>query len=111
MFSGHYLPGSTGLPLEYVSRKLHQLSSKLMIFKLLANNDNYKQQIYFGGDLDALWIIPHGDLVDEPTKSKDLMLKARRKLSRIDIYHDVPLALAPASKTGAATEPPNYRCP
>lgn len=92
------MAGSTESPLEYVSRKMRQLGASRVIFKLLANNDNSKQQIYFGGDFDVLRLIPHGDLQGAPTKDKGLMFKAPVDLSWIDIYHDVPPARAPGAQ-------------
>ena len=77
-------------PLEYVSKVMRRHGAKRVVFKLLANNDNSKQQIYFGSDFDVLRLIPHGDLVGEPTKDKGVMFKAQLKLSWIDIHDCVP---------------------
>lgn len=92
------MSGSAESPLEYVSRRMRQFGAKRVVFKLLANNDNSKQQIYFGGDLDVLRMIPHGDLVGEPTEKKGLMFKASLNLSWIDLKHDVPPAPAPGAQ-------------
>lgn len=85
-------------PLEYVSRVMRRHGAKRVVFKLLANNDNSKQQVYFGSDFDVLRLIPHGDLVGEPTKDKGLMYKASLKLSWIDIHFDAPPAPAPGAQ-------------
>jgi hypothetical protein len=90
--------GSTESPLEYVSRRMRQSGALRVIFKLLANNDNSKQQVYFGSDFDVLRLIPHGDLVGAPTKDKGLMFKAPVNLSWIDIHHDTPPAPAPGAQ-------------
>lgn len=77
-------------PLEYVSRVMRRHGAKRVVFKLLANNDNSKQQVYFGSDFDVLRLIPHGDLVAVPTKDQGLMYKASLKLSWIDIHFEAP---------------------
>lgn len=77
---------------------MRQFGARRVIFKLLANNDNSKQQIYFGGDFDVLRILPHGDLVGESAAKKGLMFKAPLKLSWMDIEHDVPPAPAPGAQ-------------
>lgn len=85
---------SNSSPLEYAAEVMRRHGAKRVIFKLLANNDNSKQQVYFGGDFDVLRLIPHGDLLGEPTKNRGLMFKAPLDLSWIDIYSDAPPALA-----------------
>lgn len=92
------MSGANESPLEYVSRVMRRLGARRVVFKLLANNDNSKQQIYFGSDFDVLRLIPHGDLVGEPTKDKGLMYKASLKLSWIDIGSDSPPAPAPGAQ-------------
>lgn len=92
------MSGANESPLEYVSRVMRRHGAKRVVFKLLANNDNSKQQIYFGSDFDVLRLIPHGDLVGEPTKDKGLMYKASLKLSWIDIHSDVAPAPAPGAQ-------------
>lgn len=85
-------------PLEFASRVMRNHGAKRVVFKLLANNDNSKQQIYFGSDFDVLRLIPHGDLIGEPTKDKGLMFKAQLKLSWIDIQSDALPSPAPGAQ-------------
>lgn len=92
------MSGANESPLEYVSGVMRRHGAKRIVFKLLANNDNSKQQIYFGSDFDVLRLIPHGELVGEPTKDKGLMFKAQLKLSWIDIHCDAPPAPAPGAQ-------------
>lgn len=92
------MSGTKESPLEYVSRVMRRLGARRVVFKLLANNDNSKQQIYFGSDFDVLRLIPHGDLVGETTKDMGLMYKASLKLSWIDIESDAPPAPAPGAQ-------------
>lgn len=92
------MSGSVESPLEYVSRKMRQFGAKRVVFKLLANNDNSKQQIYFGGDFDVLRLIPHGDMEGEPTKKQGLMFKASLNLSWLDAHFDAPPAPAPGAQ-------------
>lgn len=87
--------GANESPIEYVSRVMRRHGAKRVVFKLLANNDNSKQQIYFGSDFDVLRLIPHGDLIGEATKDKGLMYKAQLKLSWIDIHSDALPSPAP----------------
>lgn len=60
---------------------MHSLGASHVIFKLLANNDNSKQQVYFGGDFDVLRMIPHGELEGTFTESDGVIFKASLKLS------------------------------
>lgn len=52
----------SGTPLGRVVDAMRRRGADRVVFKLLANNDNSKNQIYFGGDFDVLRMIPHGDL-------------------------------------------------
>ncbi|QVX16568.1 hypothetical protein DB356_18635 [Pseudomonas congelans] len=90
--------GDSESPLEYVSRVMRRYGAKRIVFKLLANNDNSKQQIYFGGDFDVLRLIPHGELIGEPTRDKGVMFKASLKLSWLDVCFDIPPAPAPGAQ-------------
>lgn len=69
-----------------------------VVFKLLANNDNSKQQVYFGGDFDVLRLIPHGDLVSHNTSRDGLIFKANLDLNWLDIYSDAAPAHAPGAQ-------------
>ncbi|MGG5285362.1 MvaI/BcnI family restriction endonuclease [Pseudomonas viridiflava] len=92
------MSGVNESPLDYVSGVMRKHGAKRILFKLLANNDNSKQQIYFGGDFDVLRLIPHGDLVGEPTKDKGLMFKAQLNLSWIDPSFGAAPAPAPGAQ-------------
>ncbi|WP_154617922.1 MvaI/BcnI family restriction endonuclease [Pseudomonas syringae] len=92
------MSGISDSPLEYVSRLMRSYGAKRIVFKPLANNDNSKQQIYFGGDFDVLRLIPHGDLIGEPTRDKGVMFKASLKLSWIDVSFDTPPVPAPGAQ-------------
>ncbi len=65
-------------PLEEISTVMRRKGAERVIFKLLANNDNSKQQIYLGCDFDVLRLIKHGDLVagDNQESAKGPMFKA-----------------------------------
>lgn len=65
-------------PLEEISTVMRRKGAERVIFKLLANNDNSKQQIYLGCDFDVLRLIKHGDLVagDNQNSTKGPMFKA-----------------------------------
>lgn len=90
--------GANESPLEAIAHAMRRHGANRVIFKLLANNDNSKQQVYFGSDFDVLRLIPHGDLVGEPTRKMGLMFKAPLKLSWIDPHHDLPPAPAPGAQ-------------
>lgn len=92
------MQGANESPLEHVSRVMHEHGAKRIIFKFLANNDNSKQQIYFGSDFDVLRVIPHGDLVGEATLDKGVMYKAPLKLSWIDLFTDARPSPAPSAQ-------------
>lgn len=48
--------------MEKVAKAMRAHGAQRIVFKLLANNDNSKQQIYFGGDFEVVRLIPHGEL-------------------------------------------------
>lgn len=74
------VPENSGTPLENVAAAMHRHGARRVVFKLLANNDNSKQQIYFGGDFDVLRMIPHGELSGEYSKKAGVIFKAPLKL-------------------------------
>lgn len=82
--------GANETPLEQVSSLMRSYGAKRVIFKLLASNDNSKQQIYFGSDFDVLRLIPHGDLVGQPTSNNGLMYKAPISLSWVGMSGEKP---------------------
>lgn len=79
------MSGAIETPLEQVSSLMRSYGARRVIFKLLANNDNSKQQIYFGSDFDVLRLIPHGDLVGETAGDRGLMYKAPIRLSWVSM--------------------------
>lgn len=67
--------------LEQLKRYFTQLGCERVIFKPLANNDNSKQQIYFGSDFQVLKIIPSGEIYQDGfSKKKGPIFKAPLKL-------------------------------
>lgn len=81
-------------PLDKVAAMMQKLGAKRVVFKLLANNDNSKQQVYFGSDFDVLRLIPHGDLVGESTKDRGLMFKAPIDFNWIDLTSETQFSPA-----------------
>lgn len=65
-------------PLELIEKLMLRMGAERIVFKLLANNDNSKQQIYLGSDFNVLRLIQHGDLVagDKVDSKKGVMYKA-----------------------------------
>jgi hypothetical protein len=47
-----------------------------VVFKPLANNDNSKQQIYFGGNFDVIQLIPSGETKSDGMSSKGPIFKS-----------------------------------
>ncbi|MFH0133504.1 MvaI/BcnI family restriction endonuclease [Variovorax sp. VaC1] len=68
-------------PLEVVADVMRKHGATRIFFKLLSNNDNSKQQIYFGGDFDVLRIIPHGEMSGEVSSRDGTVFKAPLNLS------------------------------
>ena len=85
-------------PLEFASDVMRRHGASRVLFKLMANNDNSKQQVYFGGDFDVLRLIPHGDLVAQNTTRDGLIFKASLDLNWIDIFTDALPAPAPGAQ-------------
>ena len=54
-----------------------------VVFKALANNDNSKQQIYFGGNFDVIQLIPSGETRSEGMSSKGPIFKSPLNFSWI----------------------------
>lgn len=69
--------------IEALSRRLRELGASRIIFKLLSENDNSKQQVYVGGSFDVLRLIPHGEIRAFPGAARP-NYKARVSLSWID---------------------------
>lgn len=47
-----------------------------VVFKILSNNDNSKQQIYFGGSFDVIQLIPSGETRSDGMSSKGPIFKS-----------------------------------
>jgi hypothetical protein len=73
--------GTSRSPLEVVADAMRRQGAFRIFFKLLSNNDNSKQQIYFGGDFDVLRIIPHGEMSGEVSSRDGTVFKAPLNLS------------------------------
>lgn len=54
-----------------------------VLFKALSNNDNSKQQIYFGGNFDVIQLIPSGETRSDGMSSKGPIFKSPLNLSWI----------------------------
>lgn len=67
-------------PLEIIADAMRRLGAVRIVFKLLANNDNSKQQVYFGGDFDVLRMIPHGELSGSFSSADGPVFKASLNL-------------------------------
>jgi len=67
--------------------------AETIIFKALSNNDNSKQQIYFGSEFEILRNIPTGDVYEDGySERKGAIFKARVPLSWIDLKGNVEVA-------------------
>jgi hypothetical protein len=54
-----------------------------VVFKALSNNDNSKQQIYFGGNFDVIQLIPSGETRSDGKSSKGPIFKSPLNFSWI----------------------------
>lgn len=89
------MPHPVTSPLAQAAEALRRRGAKRVVFKLLANNDNSKNQVYFGSDFDVLRLIPHGELVGETTSEMVPIFKAPLSFSWVDIYSEAPATPAP----------------
>lgn len=66
------------LTLQAMEALMKKQGAERIIFKLLSNNDNSKQQIYLGKDFNVLRLLQHGDLVagEKTDSKKGVMYKA-----------------------------------
>ncbi|WP_027390825.1 MvaI/BcnI family restriction endonuclease [Chrysiogenes arsenatis] len=62
--------------LSQIALLMQRHGAKKVLFKPLANNDNSKQQIYFGGDFCVLQFIPTGKISSAGLSSKGPIFKA-----------------------------------
>ncbi|WP_382409770.1 MvaI/BcnI family restriction endonuclease [Glaciecola siphonariae] len=61
-----------------------KLGCTKVVFKALANNDNSKQQIYFGGNFDVIQLIPSGETRSDGMSSKGPIFKSPLNFSWIE---------------------------
>ena len=79
--------------LSDVSEIMRRQGAEKVIFKMLANNDNSKQQIYFGSDFKILRNIPSGDIYESGySEKKGAIFKANVPLSWIDLSGNIEAA-------------------
>jgi hypothetical protein len=71
-----------GISLDGVRQLLSDAGAERLYMKLLAPNDNSKNQPYLGGDFSALNILPSGELVEsESSSGKSTKHSGRKKLT------------------------------
>lgn len=71
-----------GISLDGVRQLLSAAGAERLYMKLLAPNDNSKNQPYLGGDFSALNILPSGELVEsESSSGKSTKPSGRKKLT------------------------------
>jgi len=66
--------------LGQISQKMQDLGATRILLKPLSNNDNSKQQIYFGGNFEVLQDFPLGEIRADGESSKGPIFKAPLKL-------------------------------
>jgi hypothetical protein len=86
---------ANGPPLEDIFHKLAQLGCDSVFVKVLAKNDNTKNQPYLSKSFEGLHLLPHGELGSERT-DKGVVYKASVNLSWLD--DSLRFAAAPESK-------------
>src|SRR5690554_2890672 len=81
---------SSSASLADVANIMRQKGAEIVIFKILANNDNSKQQIYFGSDFTILQAIPTGDIYEDGySEKKGAIFKAKVDLNWVDLQGNV----------------------
>lgn len=84
---------SSSASLADVAGIMRRNGAETVIFKLLANNDNSKQQVYFGSDFQILRNIPTGDIYEDGySEKKGAIFKADVPLSWVNINGNVEAA-------------------
>lgn len=63
-----------------ISQTMQNLGATRILLKPLSNNDNSKQQIYFGGDFEVIQDFPLGEIRADRESSKGPIFKAPLKL-------------------------------
>lgn len=66
--------------IEQISQTMQDLGAIRILLKPLSNNDNSKQQIYFGGDFEVIQDFPLGEIRADGESSKGPIFKAPLKL-------------------------------
>src|SRR5690606_23997105 len=81
---------SSNASLADVANVMRENGAGIVIFKILANNDNSKQQIYFGSDFKILQAIPTGDIYEDGySERKGAIFKAKVNLNWVDLQGNV----------------------
>lgn len=80
---------------ESIFRKLAGLGCDVVYVKILAKNDNTKNQPYLSKSFEGLHLLPHGELSSETT-SKGIIYKTSIALSWLD--NSLRFAVAPEAK-------------
>lgn len=75
--------------LETIARLMHEAGASRILLKELANNDNSKQQIYLGSDLQ---VFPSGEIYSATISKKGPIFKAPINLSWISVNGQVEQA-------------------
>lgn len=84
---------SSSALLADVAGIMRRNGAEIVIFKLLANNDNSKQQVYFGSDFKILRNIPTGDIYEDGySEKKGAIFKADVPLSWVDLHGNIEAA-------------------
>ena len=77
------------MDLENVKNELKRHGAKQIVFKPLANNDNTKQQVYFGGSFDALQLLPSGEVYSGGISKKGPIFKAPLNFYWLSPYGEI----------------------
>lgn len=79
--------------LKDVAQIMRSHGAHTVLFKLMANNDNSKQQVYCGSDFDILRNVPTGDIYEDGySEKKGAIFKAKVSLSWIDLNDNIQQA-------------------
>jgi hypothetical protein len=71
--------------LEALLQRFHALGARTVLCKMLAENDNSKQQIYLGKDFSALNVLPFGEITTD-SHAKQPTFKAKLAFRWIDAH-------------------------
>ena len=84
---------SSTASLADIANIMRRNGAETIIFKMLANNDNSKQQIYLGSDFEILRNIPTGDIYEGGySEKKGAIFKASVPLSWVDLEGHIEAA-------------------